>query len=166
MLTIPPDVERDAMFVKVYLQTGDGLDACKRAGFIINGYDDRTVAEYLLDRCDIQEAIKLARESKGSKPASVDITRESIISDLNEIHRSAMFDKDYTPAIAAKKLQAQLMGVLQENVQVTHKMDVTRMTDDQLMRLIALKSKQEDLKMIDVTPIGLGQISGPSRANG
>jgi hypothetical protein len=43
MLNIPPDVERDAIFVKVYLQTGDGLDACKRAGFIINGYDDRTV---------------------------------------------------------------------------------------------------------------------------
>jgi len=154
MLNIPPDVERDAMFVKVYLQTGDGLDACKRAGFIINGYDDRTVAEYLLDRCDIQEAIKVAKESKGRKPASVDITRESIISDLDTIHQSAMFDKDYTPAIAAKKLQAQLMGVLTENVQVTHKMDVTRMTDDQLMRLIALKSKQEDLNMIDVTRLG------------
>ena len=111
MLNIPPDVERDAIFVKVYLQTGDGLDACKRAGFIINGYDDRTVAEYLLDRCDIQEAIKVAKESKARKPASVDITRESIISDLDAIHQSAMIDKDYTPAIAAKKLQAQLMGV-------------------------------------------------------
>jgi hypothetical protein len=166
MLNIPPDVERDAMFVKVYLQTGDGLDACKRAGFIINGYDDRTVAEYLLDRCDIQEAIKIAKESKGKKPASVDITRESIISDLDAIHQSAMIDKDYTPAIAAKKLQAQLMGVLQETVQVTHKMDVTRMTDDQLMKLIALKSKQEDLNMIDITPTGLSQISGPARTNG
>ena len=165
MLTIPPDAERDAMFVKVYLQTGDGLDACKRAGFIVNGYDDRTVAEYLLDRCDIQEAIKLARENKGSKPAAVEITRESIISDLNDIHKQAMVDGDYTPAIAAKKLQAQLMGVLQENVQVTHKMDVTRMTDEQLMKLIALKSKQEDLKMIDVTPTGLSQISGPTRTN-
>ena len=76
-----------------------------------------------------------------------------------------MFEKDYTPAIAAKKLQAQLMGVLQEYVQVTHKMDVTRMTDEQLMKLIALKSKQEDLKMIDVTPTGLSQISGPARTN-
>ena len=166
MLSIPPDVERDALFVKVYLQTGDGLDACKRAGFVVHGYDDRTVAEYLLDRCDIQEAIKVAKESKARKPASVDITRESIISDLDAIHQSAMIDKDYTPAIAAKKLQAQLMGVLQESVQVTHKMDVTRMTDDQLMKLIALKSKQEDLNMIDITPTGLGQISGPSTTNG
>jgi hypothetical protein len=77
-----------------------------------------------------------------------------------------MIDKDYTPAIAAKKLQAQLMGVLQETVQVTHKMDVTRMTDDQLMKLIALKSKQEDLNIIDITPAGLSQISGPARTNG
>ena len=77
-----------------------------------------------------------------------------------------MIDKDYTPAIAAKKLQAQLMGVLQETVQVTHKMDVTRMTDDQLMKLIALKSKQEDLNMIDITPTGLSQINGPARTNG
>lgn len=165
MLNIPPDVERDAMFVKVYLQTGDGLDACKRAGFIVNGYDDRTVAEYLLDRCDIQEAIKIAKESKARKPAAVEITRESIISDLNDIHKAAMIDGDYAPAIAAKKLQAQLMGVLSENVQITHKMDVTRMTDEQLMRLIALKSKQEDLNMIDVTPTGLSQISGPARTN-
>lgn len=159
MLNIPPDVERDAIFVKIYLQTGDALDACKRAGFVVHMHDDRTVAEYLLDRCDIQEAIKVAKESKARKPASVDITRESIISDLDAIHQSAMIDKDYTPAIAAKKLQAQLMGVLQETVQVTHKMDVTRMTDEQLINMIALKSKREDLKMIDVTPVGLGQIN-------
>lgn len=165
MLNIPPDVERDAMFVKIYLQTGDALDASKRAGFVVHGYDDRTVAEYLLDRCDIQEAIKVAKESKNRKSASVDITRESIISDLDAIHQSAMIDKDYTPAIAAKKLQAQLMGVLQENVQVTHKMDVTQMSDDQLMKLIALKSKQDDLKMIDVTPTGLSQIGGPTTIN-
>ena len=166
MLNIPPDVERDAIFVKVYLQTGDGLDACKRAGFVVHGYDDRTVAEYMLDRCDIQEAVKAAKESKARKPASVDITRESIISDLDAIHQSAMVDKEYAPAIAAKKLQAQLMGVLQESVQVTHKMDVTRMTDEQLMKLIALKSKQEDINMIDITPTGLGQLSGPSTTNG
>jgi hypothetical protein len=42
---------------------------------------------------------------------------------------------------------------------------VTRMTDDQLMKLIALKSKQEDLNMIDITPTGLSQISGPARTN-
>ena len=50
------------------------------------------------------------------------------------------------------------MGFNQENVQVTHKMDVTRMTDEQLINMIALKSKREDLKMIDITPVGLGQI--------
>lgn len=165
MLTIPPDVERDAIFVKVFLQTGDGLDACKRAGFVVHGYDDRTVAEYLLDRQDIQISLLLAKESKERKPAVVDITRESIISDLDTIHQSAMIDKDYTPAIAAKKLQAQLMGVLQENVQVTHKMDVTQMSDEQLMKMIALKAKQEDLKMIDITPVGLGQINGPTTTN-
>ena len=40
-------------------------------------------------------------------------------------------------------------------------MDVTRMTDEQLINMIALKSKREDLKMIDVTPVGLGQINKP-----
>ena len=159
MLNIPPDVERDAMFVKVYLQTGDGLDACKRAGFVVHGYDDRTVAEYLLDRCDIQEAIKAVKDSKARKPASVDITRESIISDLDSIHRSAMIDKDYTPAIAAKKLQAQLAGHLVDNVQVTHRMDPKMMTDEELIKIINLKRKQIESKMIDVTPIGIGQAS-------
>jgi len=159
MLSIPVDLEKDALFVKIFLQTGDALDACKRAGFIVHGYNDRIVAEYLLDRPDIQVALRAAKESETRKTAPVDITRESIISDLDVIHQSAMIEKDYTPAIAAKKLQATLMGMVQENIQITHNLDVTRMTDAQLVQMIAAKSRQEDLKMIDVTPVGLGQIS-------
>jgi hypothetical protein len=159
MLSLPVDLEKDALFVKIFLQTGDALDACKRAGFIVHNYNDRVVAEYLLDRPDIQAALRAAKASEIRKTAPVDITRESIISDLDVIHQSAMIEKDYTPAIAAKKLQATLMGMVQENIQVTHNLDVTRMTDAQLMQMIAAKSKQEDLNMIDVTPVGLGQIS-------
>ena len=159
MLALPVDLERDAIFVRIFLQTGDALDACKRAGFVAHGYDDRMIAEYLLERPDIQAAMRASRDSTARKSAPVEITRESIISDLDIIHQSAMVDKDYTPAIAAKKLQATLMGMVQENIQVTHNLDVTRMTDAQLMQMIAAKSKQEDLNMIDVTPVGLGQIS-------
>ena len=72
-----------------------------------------------------------------------------------------MMKEDYGNAIAAKKGQSAVLGFNQENVQVTHKMDVTRMTDEQLINMIALKSKREDLKMIDVTPVGLGQINKP-----
>mgnify|MGYP003393119859 FL=1 len=159
MLDIRPDPIMDGMFVKIYVQTGDALDAYVRAGYKVHGYEGRTVTEYLLERPDIQLAIAAASAARSSK-SPVEITRDSIISDLEDIHSNAMMDKEYAPAIAAKKLQAQLAGHLVENVQVTHKMDPKMMTDAELMRMIELKRKQITAPMIDVTPklVGIGQI--------
>jgi hypothetical protein len=156
-LDIPPDPVLDTIFVRNYVQTGDALDSFKRAGYMSYGFDQRDVVGCLLNRVDIQSAIKAAFENPGNL---VEITKDSIVSDLEIIHRSAMTAKDFTPAIAAKKLQAQLMGVLQENVSITHHMDVKRMTDEELIRLIELKSKSRANKMIDITPVGIGKIGG------
>jgi hypothetical protein len=160
MLTIKPHPEMDATFVKIYLQTGDALDACIRSGFKVHGHEIRTVAEYLLERPDMQLAIAAASAARSSK-SPVEITRDSIISDLEEIHSNAMIDKEYSPAIAAKKLQAQLAGHLVDNVQITHKMDPKMMTDEEIIRLMNIKRKQIEAPMIDITPQpkGLGQVS-------
>ena len=156
MLSIAPDPNREERFVRFYMQTGDALDACKRAGFVAHGgYDDREVAQYLIERADIRAAVQAAKDA-ASRP--VEITRESLLTDLEKIHTAAMGDGEYTPAIAAKKMQATLLGLVQENVQVTHRMDVTRMTDAQLIALLEKKTRQAP--MIDVTPqpVGIGHI--------
>ncbi len=153
-----PNPAADALFVKLYLQTGDALDSYIRCGHKAHGYEARTAAAWLLEQPNIQLALKTAETLKPKAP--VDITRESIVSDLDAIHASAVADKDYTPAIAAKKLQASLLGLIQENVQITHKMDVSAMTDAQLEKLIAAKAKQIDGEFT-VIPQGLGQLSAP-----
>ena len=158
MTPISPDPEKDAIFVQVYLQTGDALDAYVRSGHRNPMYESRVLAQWLLERADIQLALKTAETLKPKAP--VDITRESIVSDLEHIHSKAIGDKDYTPAIAAKKLQAQLSGYLAENVTVTHKLDVSAMTDAQLEKLIAAKSKRIiDGDFTEVPAHGLGQLS-------
>ena len=159
-INFAPNPDTDEMFVKIYLQTGDALDACIRAGYMTYGYEARAVADYLLDRPDIALAIKMGQAQNRTR-APIEITRDSIVSDLENIHASAFIEKEYGHAISAKKTQATLLGFVQENVQVTHRMDVKQMTDEQILKLIALKSKQIEGEFTEVEeekqPIGLGK---------
>tara|TARA_R110000744_G_scaffold61455_2_gene126890 strand:+ start:883 stop:1380 length:498 start_codon:yes stop_codon:yes gene_type:complete len=157
-LKIVPDLERDTLFVKIYLQTGDALDACTRCNYMSPGYDTRMIAEYLLERPDIQLAIETGgNEARGP----VEITRDSIVTDLETIHGAALHDDNFVAAISAKKTQAQLLGLLTSEVNINHHHEVTQMTDEQLIALLERKRKGEGHgKMIDITPdkklIGIG----------
>lgn len=156
MFNLPPDPDRDPKFVKVFLENGDALDAVKRAGYAVHMYDARDIADHLLDQPHIKAAIVAAQPRVR---APIDITRDSLISDLETVFDNAMLEKDYTPAIAAKKTQATLLGMVQDNVQVTHRFDVASMSDEQIIRMMQSRQK----KMIDITPepVGIGQINGP-----
>lgn len=154
---LPPDPEKDPQFVKIYLQTGDALDAYTRCRYQAHGYEARTAAAWLLERADIQLALKTAEMLKPKAP--VDITRESIVSDLENIHARAVAESDYTPAIAAKKLQAQLSGYLAENVTIMHRLDITAMSDAEIMKHLTKNAKHIDGEFAEVAPKGLGQIS-------
>lgn len=157
-IPIQPDPEKDQIFVRLYLQTGDVLDSFIRSGHEPHGYEKRTAAEYLLERADIQLALKTAETLKPKAP--VDITRESIVSDYENVYSEAFRDKDYTAAIAAKKNQAAILGLISENVQVTHRMDVTQMSDEQIMKILTARSKHIDGEFTIAAPVGLGQLSG------
>lgn len=154
-----PSAEKDALFVKLYLQSGDALDAYIRCGHKAHGYEARTVAQWMLERPEITAMLKMAETLKPKAP--VDITRESIVSDLDAIHASAVADKDYTPAIAAKKLQASLLGLISENVQITHRLDISSMSDADIMKHLTAKSKQIDGEFTVAPLQGLGQLSAP-----
>ena len=155
-MSFKTNVIQEAAFVKLYLKTGDAVDAVTRSGLIYGQTDPRDMADELLANPRIQDLIAAQQPPTLRRPS--EISRESIISDYERVFGAAMIKEDYGNAIAAKKGQSAVLGFNQENVQVTHKMDVTRMTDEQLINMIALKSKREDLRMIDITPVGLGQI--------
>ena len=152
-----PKLEGD--FVRLYLKTGDAVDAVTRSGLLNGTVDPRDTADELLAEPRIQELIASMQTTSMRRPS--ELTRESIISDYERVFGAAMLKEDYGSAIAAKKNQATIMGLVQENVQVTHRMEVSRMTDEQIEKMLEKRLKKIEPPMIDVTPkaIGLGSSS-------
>lgn len=135
-LTIPPDHDRDALFVKHYVRHHDAVQACTQARIWVGGYDMRDVASIQLQRPDIRAMIARAESSTREPEPAMEFTRESAVSDLQEVYERCMSAGEFTPAITAKKTQAQLMGLLDQNVTLTVKNEVTAMTDEQILKMI------------------------------
>lgn len=134
-LIISPDPDRDAIFVRHYVKSKDAVAACGQARVACRGYDPRDVAYHQLARADIKTAIA-AEELRVSTLSPAEITKESIITDLERVFDESMQAGEYNPAIAAKKTQASMMGWLEQNVNINVKQDVTMLSDDALLKVI------------------------------
>lgn len=164
-LIIESDPDKDAIFAAHYVRTKDAVAACSQAHISCPGYDMRDVAVYNLRRPETKRAIA-AEEAK--PPATIDppqeITRESILTDLQTVYEKSLSAGDYNPAITAKKTQAQLNGWLDQNVTLTVKHDASSMTDAQLEQIVQnrLRGASDKAVVIDavVTPSrGLGALT-------
>ena len=134
----------DAVFVREYVKTGDAMLATSRAGLNDSRYTLSVLAEHHLRRPEIQAAIEIAKElTRNGRPSGMEYTRDLIIEDLERLHRDARDDGAYAPAISAKKVQAQLLGYLDQTVNVRHSMEPREMSTDELRRRIAEMSKNE-----------------------
>jgi len=134
----------DAIFVREYVRTGDAMLATSRAGLNDSRYTLSVLAEHHLRRPEIQAAIEIAKElNRDAKPSRMGYTRELIIEDLERLHRDARDDGMYAPAISAKKVQAQLLGYLDQTVNVRHSVEPREMSTDELRRRIAEMTGKE-----------------------
>lgn len=134
----------DAVFVREYVKTGDAMLATSRAGLNDSRYTLSVLAEHHLRRPEIQAAIEIAKElNRDAKSVVGGYTRELILEDLERLHRDARDDGMYAPAISAKKVQAQLLGYLDQTVNVRHSMEPREMSTDELRRRIAEMSGKE-----------------------
>lgn len=128
----------DAIFVREYVKTGDALLAVSRAGLGDSRYALSVVAEYHLGRAEIQAAIAIQREMvREERGRERGYTRELILDDLEALHQKAKEDGAYAPAISAKKVQAQLLGFLDQTVNVRHSLVPREMSTDELRAKIA-----------------------------
>lgn len=148
------DPDKLAIFVEHYRRTSDAVAACQRAGLRDIRYDIRVFAERTLARPEVQSALKGLENADGSVSAPLEITRETLVNDMQEIFDKAMTDGQYQAAIASKKLQAHLTGHLVEEVKITHAYDVNMMSDAQLEQIARAGLR-------DVTP-GQKTIEGKS----
>lgn len=135
---LPGDSEQDSVFVEEYVKTGDAMLAIVRSGIRDPAYSMDIVARRTLERPEIAAAVKaLERIERASLP--VEITRESLVADMQQVYEKCISIGDHKSAISAKKLQATLCGLLDQKITVTHR-HLNEMTDADLMR-IASKGK-------------------------
>lgn len=150
------DDERDSVFVETYLEH-DGKDdaaqiACRKAGILDPHFPIDVIARKTFNR--LAPAIKLARKYYARREPT-EPTKDTILADLEAVFSSAQLTHDHSAANANRKLVAQLMGILREDVTITHRHDIRVLSDSDLEK-IAMR------KTIDVTPVdvttGIGRM--------
>lgn len=137
---------RDLVFVEEFVRTGDPIVACTRANMIDVEFSPEVRARAQLKRPEIQAAVKLL-EGMNIVGMDVGITREAIVAQMEYVYAAATKNKDFKSAIAAKSLQASLLGMLEQKITLTHNVPVREMTTEQIEKLLAKR-----MKVIDVTP--------------
>ncbi len=136
----------DAIFVREYVRHGDEMLAVNRAGLSDSRYSLSVIAEYHLGRPEIKAAIaiqrQLVKENADMKRRVLGgYSRELILEDLENLHQLAKEAEAYAPAITAKKTQAQLLGFLDQTVNINHSVVPREMTTDELRLRIAELSR-------------------------
>ncbi len=124
-----------AIFVEHYRRTSDAVASCQRAGLRDLKYDIRVYAERVLALPEVQESLAAVKSIDGGVTAPLDISRSSLVNDMQEVYDKALTDGQYASAIQAKRLQAHLTGHLVEEVKITHSYDVNMMSDAQLEQI-------------------------------
>lgn len=152
------DNDRDLVFVETYLDHEDSdaaaVIACRKAGIIDPHFPIDVVARKTFNR--LAPAIKLARKYF-QKRQPTEITKDSIIADLEKIFQDSLLSHDHSASNANRKLVAQITGILQNEMTVTHKHDVRLLSDAELEK-IAAKGKVIDGVATEILPPGIGHI--------
>lgn len=172
---------QDQLFVTLYRQTGDAMASCVRAKMSDPAWPTDVLAMKTLERPGIQRAIELldrnereAAEARQQTKQQIalrspapEITKDVIMADLQNVFELAMgngpatdVDEKGNPvapkpnlgaAIASKKIQASVLGILRSTVDVNFHMKRAEDMSDAELERIAKQGKTIDAQYTDVT---------------
>lgn len=129
------DPEHLATFVQEYVrregQPDAGVAAVVASQLRMPQWLPHQVAEMLLARSEIQAAIRAAK-SFYKPPESKDVSADSISLDMEDVFQQAMSARQFTAAIGAKKIQAEILGILTKHIDINVRHTLTTMTDSEL----------------------------------
>lgn len=117
--------DRDLVFAREYvrlraLKSKNPAElACVRAGITNPEYHIKVVAERQLARVEVQRLIAEA-ESSGMVIERTEYTRDLFLDELQAVHERALDAKNFTSAISAVKTQAQLLGMMDQTLNINH----------------------------------------------
>lgn len=138
--------ERDEIFARTYVQLralkkpNAAELACVRAGITNSEYSMRVVAERQLSKQSVQRQI-LALEESGVEVERQEVSRDLILDELQDIYQKALGEKSFSAAISAVKTQAQLLGMLDQTVNINHTVSAKDLDLDTLRAMVADRAR-------------------------
>ncbi len=138
--------DRDLVFAREYvrlkaLKSKNAAElACVRAGITNPEYHIKVVAERQLARVEVQRLIAEA-ETSGLTVERTEYTRDLFLDELQAVHERALDAKNFTSAISAVKTQAQLLGMMDQTVNVNHTVTAKDLDLATLRAMVADRAK-------------------------
>ena len=138
--------ERDVIFAQEYvklraLKKKNAAElACVRAGITNSEYSMHVIAARQLARFSVQQHI-MDLESVEVDVERQDISRDLLLDELQDVYQKALGDKSYSAAISAVKTQAQLLGMLDQTVNVNHTVTAKDLDLDTLRAMVSERAK-------------------------
>lgn len=145
LATVTP-AERDVIFARVYaeqraLKKANAAEiACVRAGITSPELNMSVVASRQLARPEVQRLIMEA-ESEGFLTERREYTRDLFLDELQAVVQAAMGAGAYPSAINAVKAQAQLLGMLDQTVNVNHSVSAKDLDLATLRAMVSERSR-------------------------
>jgi hypothetical protein len=153
--------DRDLVFAREYvrlkaLKSKNAAElACVRAGITNPEYHIKVVAERQLARVEVQRLIVEA-ETSGILIERTEYTRDLFLDELQAVHERALDAKNFTSAISAVKTQAQLLGMLDQTVNVNHSVSAKDLDLATLRAMVADRARP--VNVIDAVVVrGIGE---------
>lgn len=147
---VNPTPSEVALFCEFYHRNGgDPVDAAVKARIVNPMYSIDTIATRLMERGDVKAGLAAIKKVLPN-PINAEITRESIVSDMQQVYERALGAGDTKGAIAAKRLQAELKKLLSAEVNINLRKDPSLMSDAELMEIV--KGRAIEAEYTDVTP--------------
>ena len=134
----------DVIFVREYVKTGDALLAFNRAGYVSGGVGAKVAAERTLARAEIRLALEVLRGMGIEKAEDIPVdplSRDGLVGKLEVIHGAAMTEAAFPSAINPVKTQAQLLGMLDQTVNVNHTVSAKDLDLDTLRAMVSERAR-------------------------
>ena len=152
--------DRDLVFAREYvrlraLKSKNPAElACVRAGITNPEYHIKVVAERQLARPEVQRLIEEA-ETSGIVIERTEYTRDLFLDELQAVHERALDAKNFTSAISAVKTQAQLLGFMDQTVNINHTVTAKDLDLATLRAMVADRAKPVNVIDVDYKEVEL-----------
>ena len=139
----------EEVFANAYVRNGrDGAAAVRKAGLQDPRYDMDYVVRSLLARPDVQAYVAQAEDLAAVNRDVRQYTREFFLHELQETRVRAMEANQFGAAITATKTQAQLLGMMEQTVNINHSVSARELSLAELRSLVQRGMDGDDARPV------------------